>query len=316
MGYSYAIILGGGKGLRMGADVPKQFIEVGGLPILMRTIKRFREYDSWARSNHNSQFSTLHSQLKIILVLPKDQQDYWHQLCQKHHFDEDYQIADGGSERFFSIKNALALIPDDAQGVVAVHDGVRPFPSVEVIARCFETARQTGTAVPVVPVVETLRKVEAHPQPLPKGGEFDATTPGTTTTSTSQNPSLREGLRVGSSTVPRSEYRLVQTPQAFDIQLHKAAYRQPFNDGFTDDASVVEAYWETPHQLPRGGEQEASPRGKATGRRACSGMALEGVGITLVEGNRENIKITTPFDLIVAESIILHATPQDVSGTE
>ena len=262
----YAIILGGGKGLRMGADVPKQFIEVGGLPILMRTIMRFREYGD----------------VKIILVLPKDQQDYWHQLCQKHHFDEDYQIADGGSERFFSIKNALALIPDDAQGVVAVHDGVRPFPSVEVIARCFETARQTGTAVPVVPVVETLRKVEAHPQPLPKGGEFDATTPGTTTTSTSQNPSLREGLR----------------------------------DGFTDDASVVEAYWETPHQLPRGGEQEASPRGKATGRRACSGMALEGVGITLVEGNRENIKITTPFDLIVAESIILHATTQDVSGTE
>ena len=287
----YAIILGGGKGLRMGSDVPKQFIEVGGLPILMRTIMRFREYDFWARSNHNSQLSTIHSPLKIILVLPKDQQNYWQHLCQVHHFTEDYQIADGGSERFFSIKNALALIPDDAQGVVAVHDGVRPFPSVEVIARCFETARQTGTAVPVIPVVETLRKT--HPQPLPKGGEFDATTPGTTTTSTSQNPSLREGLRVGSSTVPRSEYRLVQTPQAFDIQLHKAAYRQPFNDGFTDDASVVEAYWEPPHQLPRGGEQEASPRG-----------GLEGVGITLVEGNRENIKITTPFDLIVAEALV------------
>ena len=287
----YAIILGGGKGLRMGSDVPKQFIEIGGLPILMRTIMRFREYDFWARSNHNSQLSTLHSPLKIILVLPKDQQYYWQHLCQVHHFTEDYQIADGGSERFFSIKNALALIPDDAQGVVAVHDGVRPFPSVEVIARCFETARQTGTAVPVVPVVETLRKT--HPQPLPKGGEFNATTPGTTTTSTSQNPSLREGLRVGSCTVPRSEYRLVQTPQAFDIQLHKQAYRQPFNDGFTDDASVVEAYWETPHQLPRGGEQEASPRG-----------GLEGVGITLVEGNRENIKITTPFDLIVAEALV------------
>ena len=272
----YAIILGGGKGLRMGADVPKQFIEVGGLPILMRTIKRFREYGD----------------VKIILVLPKDQQDYWHQLCLKHHFAEDYQIADGGSERFFSIKNALALIPDDAQGVVAVHDGVRPFPSVEVIARCFETARQTGTAVPVVPVVETLRHINSNSSlPLGRAGG-------------------------GSTTVPRSEYRLVQTPQAFDIQLHKAAYRQPFNDGFTDDASVVEAYWETPHQLPRGGEQEASPRGKATGRRACSGMALEGVGITLVEGNRENIKITTPFDLIVAESIILHATTQDVSGTE
>ena len=277
----YAIILGGGKGLRMGSDVPKQFIEIGGLPILMRTIMRFREYDFWARSNHNSQLSTLNSPLKIILVLPKDQQYYWQHLCQVHHFTEDYQIADGGSERFFSIKNALALIPDDAQGVVAVHDGVRPFPSVEVIARCFETARQTGTAVPVIPVVETLRKVT--PLQLSQGG--------------GQEASPRGGLvgvgGVFSCTVPRSEYRLVQTPQAFDIQLHKQAYRQPFNEGFTDDASVVEAYWETPHQLPRGGEQEASPRG-----------GLEGGGITLVEGNRENIKITTPFDLIVAEALV------------
>ena len=251
----YAIILGGGKGLRMGADVPKQFIEVGGLPILMRTIMRFREYGD----------------VKIILVLPKDQQDYWHQLCLKHHFAEDYQIADGGSERFFSIKNALALIPDDAQGVVAVHDGVRPFPSVEVIARCFETARQTGTAVPVVPVVETLRHINSNSSlPLGRAGG-------------------------GSTTVPRSEYRLVQTPQAFDIQLHKAAYRQPFNDGFTDDASVVEAYMKDSSLF--------------TLHSSLS-------GITLVEGNRENIKITTPFDLIVAEAIILHATTQDVSGTE
>ena len=283
----YAIILGGGKGLRMGADIPKQFIEIGGLPILMRTILRFREYGD----------------VSIILVLPKDQQNYWQHLCQVHHFTEDYQIADGGSERFFSIKNALALIPDDAQGVVAVHDGVRPFPSVEVIARCFETARQTGTAVPVIPVVETIRHIEPtqpQAQPLPKGGE-----PGGC--SGKSNCSLPIGRAGGgSSTVPRSEYRLVQTPQAFDIQLHKQAYRQPFNEGFTDDASVVEAYWlKTPLQLPRGGEsetasQEASPRG-----------GLEGVGISLVEGNRENIKITTPFDLIVAEALV---SSQEKSG--
>ena len=267
----YAIILGGGKGLRMGSDVPKQFIEIGGLPILMRTIMRFREYDFWARSNHNSQLSTLNSQLKIILVLPKDQQYYWQHLCQVHHFTEDYQIADGGSERFFSIKNALALIPDDAQGVVAVHDGVRPFPSVEVIARCFETARQTGTAVPVIPVVETLRKVT--PLQLSQGG--------------GQEASPRGGLvgvgGVFSCTVPRSEYRLVQTPQAFDIQLHKQAYRQPFNDGFTDDASVVEAYMKDSSLF--------------TLHSSLS-------SITLVEGNRENIKITTPFDLIVAEALV------------
>ena len=251
----YAIILGGGKGLRMGADIPKQFIEIGGLPILMRTILRFREYGD----------------VSIILVLPKDQQNYWQHLCQVHHFTEDYQIADGGSERFFSIKNALALIPDDAQGVVAVHDGVRPFPSVEVIARCFETARQKGTAVPVIPVVETLRHISPN-QTSPQGGIE------------------------GGFTVPRSEYRLVQTPQAFDIQLHKAAYQQPFNEGFTDDASVVEAYWNEMQE----DNQEASPRG-----------GLEGVGITLVEGNRENIKITTPFDLIVAEALV---SSQEKSG--
>ena len=261
VGY-YAIILGGGKGLRMGADIPKQFLEVGGLPILMRTILRFREYDSWAKSNHNSTRYTLNSKLKIILVLPKEQQEFWHELCEQHHFEEEYEIADGGSERFFSIKNALALIPDDAEGVVAVHDGVRPFPSVEVIHHCFETARQTGTAVPVISVVETLRHITPHP--IGRG----------------------EGL---SATVPRSEYRLVQTPQAFDIQLHKKAYRQPFNNGFTDDASVVEAYLNDVQAC----NQNPSLR---EGHRVGS--------ITLVEGNRENIKITTPFDLLVAEAIV------------
>lgn len=232
----------------MGSDVPKQFLEVGGLPILMRTIMRFREYGD----------------VNIILVLPKNQQEYWYQLCLKYHFAEDYQIADGGSERFFSIKNALALIPDDTQGVVAVHDGVRPFPSVEVIANCFETARRTGSAVPVIPVVETLRHIS--PDQISSQGGIE-----------------------GGYTVPRSEYRLVQTPQAFDIQLHKQAYRQPFNDSFTDDASVVEAYWSEIQAR----NQNPSPR---EGQRVGS--------ITLVEGNRENIKITTPFDLIVAEALV------------
>ena len=218
----YAIILGGGMGLRMGADVPKQFLAVGGLPILMHTLRRFREYSS---------------ELRIILVLPAGQHDYWNALCRKYHFDVDCSIANGGQTRFHSIVNGLSLIPDDAEGVVAVHDGVRPFPSVEVIRNCYETARQTGSAVPVVPVVETVRHL--------KGDD--------------------------SVTVPRDEYRLVQTPQAFDIQLHKKAYRQPYTDHFTDDASVVEAL---------------------------------GHSITLVEGNRENIKITTPFDLQVAEAII------------
>ena len=218
----YVIIVAGGKGLRMGSDIPKQFLPVGGMPVLMRTLERFREYSS---------------DLQIILVLPKAQQDYWKKLCQKHNFTVTYQLADGGETRFHSVQNGLALIPDDAQGVVGVHDGVRPFPSIDVIRNCYETARTAKAVIPVIPVVETVRHLKGE----------------------------------SSVTVPRDEYRLVQTPQTFDIQLLKAANRQPYNDGFTDDASVVEAF---------------------------------GYDVTLVEGNRENIKITTPFDMTIAEALL------------
>ena len=218
----YIIIVAGGKGLRMGSDIPKQFLPIDGLPVLMRTIRRFREYDA---------------DINIILVLPKSQQDYWHSLCKEYQFDERYSIADGGETRFHSVSNGLSLIPDNAEGVVGVHDGVRPFPSIDVIARCYETARHQGAVIPVIPVVETVRHLEDN----------------------------------DSRTVSRDEYRLVQTPQTFDIQLLKRAYRQPFTPMFTDDASVVEALGDT---------------------------------ITLVEGNRENIKITTPFDLKIAEAIL------------
>ena len=227
----YVIIVAGGKGLRMGTDIPKQFLPIGGKPVLMRTIERFREYSPT---------------LQIILVLPKAQQQYWRELCLKYNFPlpqqggarggSSYLLADGGETRFHSVQHGLALIPDDAEGVVGVHDGVRPFPSIEVIRRCYEEAREKGAVIPVIPVVETIRHIK------------DGT----------------------SMTVPRDEYRLVQTPQTFNIQLLKAANRQPYNDNFTDDASVVETY---------------------------------GHPITLVDGNRENIKITTPYDLKIAESL-------------
>lgn len=215
----YIIIVAGGKGLRMGGEIPKQFLPIGGKPILMRTLERFRAYSET---------------LEIILVLPKDQQDYWLQLCKDYHFQVNYRMTDGGETRFHSVQHGLALIPDDAEGVVGVHDGVRPFPSLEVIRNCYETARTKKAVIPVIPVVETLRH-------------------------------MTEGTK------PRGDYRLVQTPQTFDIQLLKAANRQPYNDGFTDDASVVETF---------------------------------GFDITLVEGNRENIKITTPYDLKIAEVLI------------
>ena len=229
----YIIIVAGGKGLRMGSDIPKQFLPIGGKPVLMRTIERFREYAK---------------DLQIILVLPEAQQDYWQGLCNEYHFEVEYQLANGGQTRFHSVQNGLVLVPDDAQGVVGVHDGVRPFPSIDVIRRCYDTARTAKAVIPVIPVVETVRHL-------------------------TECPTLCEAASV---TVPRDEYRLVQTPQTFDIQLLKAANRQPYNDGFTDDASVVESYGHT---------------------------------ITLVEGNRENIKITTPYDIVVAEAIIQHPSP-------
>ena len=218
----YIIIVAGGKGLRMGSDIPKQFLPIGGKPVLMRTLERFRAYSS---------------ALQIILVLPEAQQDYWRKLCEEYHFDVDYNLANGGQTRFHSVQNGLALVPDDAEGVVGVHDGVRPFPSIEVIRNCYETARTAKAVIPVIPVVETVRHLEGDK----------------------------------SVTVPRGDYRLVQTPQTFDIQLLKAANRQPYQESFTDDASVVEAY---------------------------------GHEVSIVEGNRENIKITTPFDLKIAETLI------------
>ena len=218
----YIIVVAGGKGLRMGSDIPKQFLPIGGKPVLMRTLERFREYSE---------------DLQIILVLPEAQQEYWQELCKKYDFKVEYLLANGGQTRFHSVQNGLALVPDNAEGVVGIHDGVRPFPSIGVIRNCYETARIAKAVIPVIPVVETVRHLNND----------------------------------DSMTVPRNEYRLVQTPQIFDIQLLKAANHQPYNDGFTDDASVVESY---------------------------------GHKITLVEGNRENIKITTPYDITVAEAII------------
>ena len=212
----YAIIVAGGKGLRMGGDIPKQFLPIGGKPVLMRTIEVFRQ---------------AYPDIHIILVLPSSQQEYWHQLCLEYEFDVPFQIADGGETRFHSVSNGLKLIPDGAEGVVGVHDGVRPFVAVETIRRCYDEAIEKGAVVPVISVVETVRQLR------------------------------KDGTSV---TVPRDEYKLVQTPQTFRVSLLKEAYQQPYTSFFTDDASVVEALGKPVH---------------------------------LVEGNRENIKITTPADI-------------------
>ena len=208
------IIVAGGKGLRMGSDLPKQFLPIGGKPVLMRTLEAFRKYDAM---------------LQIILVLPREQQDFWKQLCEEHHFSVEHLVADGGETRFHSVKNGLALV--EAPGLVGVHDGVRPFVTLEVIRRCYKLAEQHRAVIPVVDVVETLRHLT------------DA----------------------GSETVSRTEYKLVQTPQVFEVELLKQAYA-------TGVYSVL------------------------YGRR-FGGRSDGRIPVHLAEGNRENIKITTPFDL-------------------
>lgn len=219
----YVIIVAGGHGQRMGGDVPKQFLPVGGEPVLMHTIRRFHEYDA---------------NLQIIVVLPRDQFETWKQLCAQYQFDVDHRLVEGGATRFESSRNGLKAIADDGEGLVAFHDGVRPFVSLETIGRCFKAADEEYAAIPVVPVTSTLRYVDS---------------------------------RGGGKNVQRSDYREVQTPQVFDIQLAKQAFRQPYQEAFTDDASVVEAL---------------------------------GCQVAMVEGNRENIKLTTPFDLKIAEALL------------
>ena len=221
----YAIIVAGGKGLRMGGEIPKQFIPVAGKPILMHTLEKFQRFGESLAGTEG---------LEIILVLPKEQQEYWAELCTKYSFKVPHTIVNGGETRFHSVQNGLKTIPDNAEGVVGIHDGVRPFVSLDVIKRCYEEARVKKAVIPVMPVTDTLRDV----------------TQG--------------------KNVYRENYKIVQTPQTFDIQLLKAANQQPYSEAFTDDASVVEAI---------------------------------GQKVTMVEGNRENIKITTPFDLKIADVI-------------
>lgn len=219
--YRTALIVAGGKGLRMGSELPKQFLPIGGKPVLMHTLEAFHRFDK---------------RMQLILVLPREQQGFWRELCEMHGFNIRHEIADGGETRFHSVKNGLALI-NGIGGMVGVHDGVRPFVSQEVIARCFREAAVRKAVIPVINVVETVRHLTGS----------------------------------GSETVNRNDYKLVQTPQVFDVDLLRRAYEQEFTPLFTDDASVVEAM---------------------------------GVPVHLVEGNRENIKITTPFDLKVASALL------------
>lgn len=215
------LIVAGGRGTRMGGPQPKQFLELAGRPVLMHTLEAFDRWDASAR---------------LIVVLPEDQIDTWKRLCEAHVFGRIHRVVAGGETRFHSVRNGLGAVASN--GLIAVHDGVRPLVAPSVIAACFAAAADGGTAVPVVPVVESVREVDADGDSRP---------------------------------VDRTRLRVVQTPQVFRADVLRAAYCLPYDPRFTDDASVVEA---------------------------------SGVAVRLVPGNRENIKLTTPMDLLLAEQLM------------
>lgn len=184
-----AILVAGGKGTRMGSDLPKQFIVINGLPILGHTLQRFAQFDPT---------------MELIVVLPIDWISFWDEEQTKYTLPE-HTVVEGGQERFYSVLNGINAA-SNASSVIAVHDAVRPCVSLPTIERCFAKARQNGAAIPVVKMVNSLRKLNKE----------------------------------GSVSVDRSEYRSVQTPQVFQAELLKNSYSQTFTTDFADDASVVE----------------------------------------------------------------------------
>ena len=188
----WVIILAGGYGSRMQTDIPKQFLEMCSKPILIHTIMAFVDACEG---------------VQLVIVICPSQRKRWQELCRIHNFTIPHQIAEGGLTRFQSVKNGLSFIPDEYKGLVAIHDGVRPLVSRHTINNCFSEAAKYGCAVPVVPVVDSVREVSGQT----------------------------------SRVLSRSSLRLIQTPQVFDICLIKKAYNQEYITSFTDCASVFES---------------------------------------------------------------------------
>ena len=216
----FALIVAGGKGARMQATIPKQFLKIAGKPVLLWTIQRFLDFDP---------------EINVVLVLPADQFEHWTHICEEYQFQYPVELVEGGSTRFQSVKNGLQKIGEP--GIVFIHDGVRPLVSLATLTNCYQTALEQGNALPVVPIMESVRKIGSDE----------------------------------SRHVDRSKFRLVQTPQTFQTAMIKRAYEQPEKAFFTDDASVCEA---------------------------------DGQKINLVGGNVENLKLTNPIDLKIAEALL------------
>ncbi len=216
----HVLIVAGGSGRRMGSATPKQFLLLRQRPLLMHTIEKFHTFDA---------------SVSITLVLPEEHVKLWRELITSHLFSVPHKIVAGGEERFNSVKNGLSSLP--ANGVVAIHDGVRPLVSHQTIERCFAGVEISGAAIPVVEPPESVRMLTVK----------------------------------GSMPLNRSNIRLVQTPQVFSLEVIKKAYMCEYSPSFTDDATVVES---------------------------------AGFAVSLVEGNTENIKITTPADLRYADAVM------------
>lgn len=216
----YALIVAGGKGTRIRSAVPKQFIVVNGLPVLMHTVNAFFRYSE---------------KITVILVLPEDDFTTWRSLCEKYSFSNPLILQKGGDTRFQSVRNGLGSI--QGEGLVAIHDGVRPLVSEDIIAASFRLAAVHQSAVAAVRLKESIRMTDQD----------------------------------NTQAMDRSRFRLIQTPQTFNVSLIREAYKMKEDQSLTDDASVAERSGHT---------------------------------ISLFEGSYENIKITTSEDLLIAEALL------------
>jgi 2-C-methyl-D-erythritol 4-phosphate cytidylyltransferase len=186
----YVIVVAAGTGVRMKSKIPKQFLVLDKLPILMFSLKAFYEFDR---------------RLKIILVLPEDQINYWKKLCKDFNFRIKHNVVEGGANRFESVKKGLSKI--DSDGLVAIHDGVRPLVRLKTIEKGFEIALKHGNAVPFIDVHGSVRLYDGR----------------------------------NSSPLERKKVKIIQTPQVFNSTHLKEAYNQMYNPYFTDDATIVES---------------------------------------------------------------------------
>lgn len=185
----FALIVAGGKGTRIKSKIPKQFLELQGKPVLLHTIEAFYRYSE---------------NIKVILVLPEDDFDNWASICERFKFKRPITLQKGGATRFQSVKNGLEKIKDN--GLVAIHDGVRPLVSEDIIAASFRLAAVHKSAVAAVRLKESIRMTDMD----------------------------------NTRAVDRSRFRIIQTPQTFETSLIKEAYQMPEDSSLTDDASVAE----------------------------------------------------------------------------